>query len=170
MIKLLLSNNTSFLVINMSKDIEPQVLSTHNTDVDASAAVPKPQVTRQSFEGRSRGPGVELRDDPEARVAFLETFSAEEERLIMRKVDLRFCVLIGLMYLIKAVSHYHQLDTDEILTLKIDVNNISNVKVLQVGQPSNILKELKMTADQYNWCGSINGVSSRLCPRWRATD
>lgn len=95
---------------NMSKEIEPQVLSIHDVDVNASAAVREPpQVARQSFEGRSRGAGIELRDDPEARVAFLETFTAQEERSIMRKVDYRFCVLIGLMYMIKSVSrHYHQ--------------------------------------------------------------
>jgi hypothetical protein len=34
------------------------------------------------------------------------------------------------------------------------------VKVLQVGQPRNILKELDMTADEYNWVQSIYFVSS----------
>lgn len=46
----------------------------------------------------------DLRHDPEARAAFLATFSAEEERAIMRKVDIRFCLLIGFMFMIKNVS------------------------------------------------------------------
>jgi len=51
----------------------------------------------------SRAETVNLRDDPEARAAFLSTFTADEEKSIMRKVDLRFSVLIGLMYMIKQV-------------------------------------------------------------------
>ncbi len=43
----------------------------------------------------------DLRADPEARAAFLATFTPEEEKAIMRKVDLRFLVLIGFMYLVK---------------------------------------------------------------------
>ena len=44
-----------------------------------------------------------LRDDPEARAAFLATFTAEDEKKIMHKVDKRFILLTGLMYLIKSV-------------------------------------------------------------------
>lgn len=44
-----------------------------------------------------------LRDDPEARAAFLSTFSAEEERSVINKVDKAFLVLIGVMFMIKQV-------------------------------------------------------------------
>ncbi|KAH7109667.1 high-affinity nicotinic acid transporter [Dendryphion nanum] len=84
-----------------------------------------------------------LRDDPEAKAAFLATFTAEEEKTIMRKVDKRFILLTGIMYMIK----------------QIDVNNAANVRVLHVGQPSNIMRELKMTSNQYNWVGSIYGIA-----------
>ncbi|KAL1981031.1 hypothetical protein VTN96DRAFT_3140 [Rasamsonia emersonii] len=86
---------------------------------------------------------VVLRDDPAAKAAFLATFTPEEEKRIMRKVDRRFLLLIGLMYMVKTV----------------DFNNASSVKVLQVGQPSNILNELHMTSDQYNWVQSIYYIS-----------
>ncbi|OJD36839.1 high-affinity nicotinic acid transporter [Diplodia corticola] len=79
----------------------------------------------------------------EGRKAFLASFSAAEDKAIMRKVDGRFLVLIGLIYVIK----------------NIDYMNAANVKVLQVGQPSNILNELSMTADQYNWVQSIYFIS-----------
>jgi hypothetical protein len=38
------------------------------------------------------------------RVAFLSSFSPEEDKAIMRKVDRRFLWLIGMMYIIKNVS------------------------------------------------------------------
>jgi len=50
-----------------------------------------------------RADNVILRDDPEAKAAFLATFTPEDEKAIMRKVDKRFLVLIGLMYMIKQV-------------------------------------------------------------------
>ncbi|OBT49085.1 hypothetical protein VE00_00173 [Pseudogymnoascus sp. WSF 3629] len=71
--------------------------------------------------------------------AFLASFSTEEDKAIRRKVDRRFLWLIGLMYIIK----------------NIDYQNAANVKVLQVGKPSNVLHELGMTADQYNWISYI---------------
>lgn len=36
--------------------------------------------------------------------AFLSTFTKDEDRAVMRKVDKRFLVLIGTMYLMKNVS------------------------------------------------------------------
>jgi hypothetical protein len=45
-----------------------------------------------------------LRDDAAAqRIAFLSSFSPEEDKAIRRKVDWRFLWLIGLMYIIKNV-------------------------------------------------------------------
>lgn len=38
------------------------------------------------------------------RETFLASFTAEEDKAIMRKVDLRFLCLIGCMYLLKNVS------------------------------------------------------------------
>jgi hypothetical protein len=77
------------------------------------------------------------------REAFLSTFSAEEDKRIMRKVDRRFLLLIGLMYMLK----------------NVDYMNAAVVKVLQVGEDRNILTELNMTADQYNWVQSIYFIS-----------
>lgn len=39
----------------------------------------------------------------EGKKAFLASFSAAEDKVIMRKVDRRFLVLIGLIYVIKNV-------------------------------------------------------------------
>ncbi|KAH8900183.1 MFS general substrate transporter [Thozetella sp. PMI_491] len=79
----------------------------------------------------------------EGKKAFLESFSAAEDKAIMRKVDRKFLLLIGLIYLIK----------------NVDYGNAASVKVLQVGEDRNILKELSMTSDQYNWVQSIYFIS-----------
>ena len=78
------------------------------------------------------------------RNAVLSSFSAEEDKAVMRKVDRRFLLLIGLMYMLK----------------NVDYTNAATVKVLQVGQPRNLLKELDMTAEEYNWVQSIYFVST----------
>ncbi|KAF2802258.1 retrograde regulation protein 2 [Mytilinidion resinicola] len=77
------------------------------------------------------------------RADFLSTFTPEEEKKIMRKVDYHILMLFGLIYMVK----------------QIDVNNASAVKVMAVGKPTNILKQLHMTADQYNWVQSIYYIS-----------
>ncbi|KAI8307696.1 MFS transporter prlL [Colletotrichum sp. SAR11_59] len=74
------------------------------------------------------------RKDPEARAAFLATFTADEEKAIMNKVDRRFFVLIGIMFMVK----------------NIDFGNISIIKTMQAGSDSNIISELNMTPDDYN--------------------
>ncbi|KAI9710336.1 MAG: hypothetical protein M1820_002831 [Bogoriella megaspora] len=87
--------------------------------------------------------GPAKNDFIENKETFLASFTAEENHTIMRKVDRRFLFLIGMMYLIK----------------NIDYTNAASAKVLQVGQPRNILKELHMTADDYNWVQSIYFIS-----------
>ena len=55
-----------------------------------------------------------------------------------------------------------ELETDLSFFFQIDVNNAASVKVLAVGKPTNILKQLHMTADEYNWVRSIYYVSQNL--------
>jgi hypothetical protein len=52
-----------------------------------------------------------LRDDPAAREAFLSEFSAKESNAIMSKVDRRFFILIGLMFLVKNVCNATAINT-----------------------------------------------------------
>ena len=82
--------------------------------------------------------------DAGGREAFLASFTPAEDKNIMRKVDRRFLLLIGILY----------------MTKNVDYSNAATVKVLQVGQARNILKELAMTADEYNWVQSIYFVFS----------
>jgi hypothetical protein len=82
----------------------------------------------------------------ERRKALLLSFTAEDDKRIRRKIDRRFLGLIGMMYLIK----------------QVDFMNAAAVKVLQVGEDRNILNELKMTANEYNWVQSIYFVRCAL--------
>lgn len=77
------------------------------------------------------------------RSNFLAEFSEEDDRRIRRKVDIRFLPLLGFAYVLK----------------QIDYSNAANIKVLQVGESRNILKELHMTANEYNWVATIYFVS-----------
>ncbi|RMD44888.1 hypothetical protein DV735_g359, partial [Chaetothyriales sp. CBS 134920] len=70
-------------------------------------------------------------------------FTAAYDRAVMRKVDRRFLILISLMYMLK----------------NVDYTNAATVKVLQVGESRNILKELNVTSDQYAWGQSIYFIS-----------
>jgi hypothetical protein len=79
-------------------------------------------------------------DDSETyRRSFLSRFTAEDDKRIMRKVDSRFLLLMGFMYLIK----------------QIDYTNAASIKVLQVGTDRNVMTELGMTANDYNWLTSF---------------
>lgn len=86
-------------------------------------------------------------DDDTYRQDFLSRFAADDDRRIMRKVDSRFLPLVGFMYLVK----------------QVDYTNAASIKVLQVGQPSNVLTELGMTADQYNWIQTVYFVRLFFC-------
>ena len=108
-----------------------------NPDLEAKVVQSKLGVASETLQSSSSSTSDEYRE------TFLSSFSAEEDRRIMRRVDRRFLLLIGLMYMLK----------------NIDYTNAANVKVMQVGQPRNILKELHMTADEYNWVQSIYFVS-----------
>ncbi|EMR63572.1 putative pantothenate transporter protein [Eutypa lata UCREL1] len=81
--------------------------------------------------------------DADYRANFLSSFTPGEEKKIMQKIDYRLLLLCGIIYMVK----------------QIDVNNAASVKVLAVGQPTNILVQLDMTSDEYNWVQSIYYIS-----------
>ncbi|KAK2798710.1 hypothetical protein FQN50_008748 [Emmonsiellopsis sp. PD_5] len=97
--------------------------------------------------------------EEERKNALLSSFTAAEDKATRRKVDWRFLPLIGMMYIIK----------------NVDYTNAAAVKVLQVGEDRNVLKELNMTPDQYNWISYIifevpsNMLLKRFTPRnWQS--
>lgn len=74
--------------------------SEDNGNLEAPKTPPILTADVSSFEDLSR----DLRNDTEMRAAFLATFTAEEEKAIMGKVDRRFLLLIGIMFMVKNVN------------------------------------------------------------------
>ncbi|KAJ0110217.1 hypothetical protein J7T55_000649 [Diaporthe amygdali] len=62
------------------------------------------------------------------------SLTAEEERKLMRKVDLRIMTLCSLLFLFK----------------NIDSDNISNARIMNRGTDRNIMTQLGLTSDEYN--------------------
>jgi hypothetical protein len=87
----------------MSSSKEPEVVNALPGDVSINTDVAN-EARQKANSKVSRADVVNLRDDPEAKAAFLSTFTAEDEQRIMRKVNKVFFLLTGIMYLIKQVS------------------------------------------------------------------
>jgi hypothetical protein len=86
----------------MATSKEPEVsTTTPEVTINTNVAAQSRQKSRGIV---ARADIVHLRDDPEAKAAFLSTFTAHDEKRIMGKVDKRFVLLAGIMYLIKQVS------------------------------------------------------------------
>ncbi|KAF6831961.1 hypothetical protein CPLU01_06478 [Colletotrichum plurivorum] len=60
--------------------------------------------------------------------------TADEERKLMRRVDLRIMTICSLLFLMK----------------NIDSDNISNARIMNKGTPRNIMTQLNMSSDEYN--------------------
>lgn len=93
-----------------------------------------------------------------SKAAFLATFTPQDDKDVMRKVNRRFLLLIGILYMTKNVSAHlptYQSWKRLLTSLQIDYLNASLVKVLQVGEDRNILTELNMSSNEYNWVQSI---------------
>jgi hypothetical protein len=87
-----------------------------------------------------------------SKAAFLATFTPQDDKDVMRKVDRRFLLLIGILYMTKNVSNIPTLAScATTYDIQIDYLNASVVKVLQVGEDRNVMKELNMTSNEYNW-------------------
>lgn len=62
------------------------------------------------------------------------SLTAEEEKKLMRRVDLRIMTLCSLLFLFK----------------NIDSDNISNARIMNRGTDRNIMTQLGLTSDEYN--------------------
>lgn len=69
--------------------------------------------------------------------------SAEEERQLMRRVDLRIMTICSLLFLMK----------------NLDADNISNARIMNRETDRNIMTQLGMTSDQYNLLNVLYYVS-----------
>lgn len=72
--------------------------------------------------------------------------NADEEKALMRRIDWRLMTICSIIFLIK----------------NLDSENISNAKIMNRGTKMNILTQLKMTADEYNYLTILYYVSSMI--------
>lgn len=75
--------------------------------------------------------------------------TADEEKNLMRRVDLRIMTICSLLFLMK----------------NIDSDNISNARIMNKGTPRNIMTQLNMTSDEYNLLTVLYYVC-RSCARF----
>ena len=68
------------------------------------------------------------------RMRARSALTTEEEKKLMRRVDIRMMILCSLIFLIK----------------NLDSANISNVRIMNAGTPRNIMTQLKLTSDEYS--------------------
>lgn len=85
---------------SLPRSKEPEIIGVSNVQIDHDVAA---AARKKASAVVSRADVDNLRDDPEAKAAFLATFSAEDEKKIMNKVDKRFILLTGIMFMIKQV-------------------------------------------------------------------
>ncbi|KAH7092019.1 putative pantothenate transporter [Paraphoma chrysanthemicola] len=91
--------------------------------------------------------------------------TVEEEKKLLRRIDLRLMTLCSVMFLLK----------------NIDADNVSNARIMNRGTPSNIMTQLEMSSNEYNLVTTIyyipyilaeapsNLVIKRLLPsRWQS--
>ncbi|KAI8317532.1 MFS transporter prlL [Colletotrichum sp. SAR11_240] len=65
--------------------------------------------------------------------------SYEEEKKLLRRVDWHLMVLCALIFMVK----------------NVDANNAAHARIMNRGTPRNILTELKMTGDDYNFVSTL---------------
>ncbi|KAH7068083.1 putative pantothenate transporter [Paraphoma chrysanthemicola] len=91
--------------------------------------------------------------------------TVEEEKTLLRRIDLRLMTLCSIMFLLK----------------NIDADNVSNARIMNRGTPSNIMTQLGMSSNEYNLVTTMyyipyilaeapsNLVIKRLLPsRWQS--
>ncbi|KPM38314.1 hypothetical protein AK830_g8213 [Neonectria ditissima] len=95
------------------------------------------------FHAVTRGDAVSSSDDVHDSITGYDatvmraraTLSSEEEKKLLRRIDWRLIPLLSIMYMVKT----------------IDASNVSNARIMDQGTPRNILIELSITSDQYNF-------------------
>lgn len=63
----------------------------------------------------------------------------KEEKKLLRRIDWHIMPLVSLMFLLK----------------NIDYANASNARIMNGGTPQNILKQLHMSSDDFNWVSTV---------------
>jgi hypothetical protein len=86
---------------------------------------------------------IEIEGYDAERMKARTLLTVDEEKKLLRKIDIRLMTLCSIMFLLK----------------NIDADNVSNARIMNKGQPSNIMKELNMSPNEYNLVSTMYYVS-----------
>ncbi|UPK92896.1 hypothetical protein LCI18_003831 [Fusarium solani-melongenae] len=97
----------------------------------------------QHFKVVTRGDPLSSSDDGRGEITGYDdslmraraTLSSTEEKKLLRRIDWHLIPLLAIMYMVKT----------------IDASNVSNARIMDRGTPRNIMIELRVTPDQYNF-------------------
>ncbi|KAM6530281.1 hypothetical protein FALCPG4_008408 [Fusarium falciforme] len=97
----------------------------------------------QHFKVVARGDPLSSSDDVRGEITGYDdslmraraTLSSTEEKKLLRRIDWHLIPLLAIMYMVKT----------------IDASNVSNARIMDRGTPRNIMIELRVTPDQYNF-------------------
>ncbi|EXJ83050.1 hypothetical protein A1O3_06867 [Capronia epimyces CBS 606.96] len=81
--------------------------------------------------------------DDDAVLDARRAFTAEEEKRLIRRIDWRLLPLLSILYMVKT----------------IDAANVSNARIMGRGTPYNIMTELGISSNQYNFVTTAYYVS-----------
>lgn len=116
--------------------------------ITASSAVLEPPTKNLHFARRGslandEATSGEIEGYDADRMRARTLLTVEEEKKLLRRIDLRLMTLCSIMFLLK----------------NIDADNVSNARIMNKGQPSNIMKQLNMTSNEYNLVTTMYYVS-----------
>ncbi|KAM0547553.1 hypothetical protein ACHAPJ_010297 [Fusarium lateritium] len=89
---------------------------------------------------------VEITGYDQERIKDRALLSPDEEKKLLRRVDFRLMILCAIIFMIK----------------NVDANNAANAKIMNKGTDRNILTQLNMTSDDYNWVSTIYNIPFML--------
>ncbi|KAL2669757.1 hypothetical protein Neosp_015202 [[Neocosmospora] mangrovei] len=82
----------------------------------------------------------------EQRMKDRALLSPDEEKKLLRRVDFRLMILCAIIFMIK----------------NVDANNAANARIMNKGTDRNIMTQLNMTADDYNWVSTVYNIPFML--------
>ncbi|KAK1447209.1 hypothetical protein CMEL01_09048 [Colletotrichum melonis] len=103
-------------------------------------------------------------DDHEQRMKDRALLSAQEEKKLLRRVDFRLMILCAIIFMIKNVDSNNVSITYHLIRSgRTDAWQVANARIMNKGTPRNIMTQLKMTADDYNWVSTIYNIPFMIC-------
>lgn len=133
-------------IITSTSEADTSSRSAENSPVDQSsrhAAVDDGITYAQR--GGQVGDDVAAEGFDAERMRDRSLLTAEEEKRLLRRVDMRLMTICALLFLMK----------------NLDADNISNARIMNRDTDENIMTELGMTSDQYNLLNVFYYVSLR---------